>query len=113
MSECRHNYLLGCKEETTSHTCKECYPPFEINGQHCDVPNCRTLNDFGCVACECGFYLTSTRLCKPIAPGCLRYERGVCKDCLRHYKLKGGVCEIEGCLNYTGNYCDKCMDNYV
>ena len=94
LSQCRRNSLLGCKYETSSHTCQECYPPFTLNGQHCDIDQCRILNDYGCVSCECGFYLTPDRDCKPISPGCLRYEKGICRDCLPHYKLKGGVCEI-------------------
>lgn len=94
LSQCRRNSLLGCKYETSSHTCQECYPPFTLNGQHCDIDQCRILNDYGCVSCECGFYLTPERDCKPIASGCLRYEKGICRDCLPHYKLKGGVCEI-------------------
>lgn len=112
LSECRHNTLLGCKTEAFSHTCDICYFPFELNRNHCDIPDCRMLNDYGCTACECGFYLTEDRRCKTIARGCMRYERGVCNDCLPHYKLKGSICEIEGCLKYDGNYCRDCDSKY-
>lgn len=92
LQRCRHNNLLGCKYETSQHTCTECYSPFQISNGFCDIDNCKILNDYGCTSCECGFYLTADRTCQPIQPGCLRYQNGVCKDCLAHYKLKGGVC---------------------
>ena len=42
----------------------------------------------------------------------MRYERGHCVNCLPHYKLKGGVCEIEGCTDYDNHYCEKCKEEY-
>lgn len=72
------------------------------------MPNCQTINDFGCVTCQCGFYLTKDRLCLKSESGCLRYERAKCIDCLNHYRLKGGVCEIEGCKKYDQNACLEC-----
>ena len=62
--------------------------------QSCNIKNCRSLNDYGCVSCECGYYLAPDGTCSDISYGCLRYEKGVCKDCQPHYKLKSGVCQI-------------------
>lgn len=55
------------------------------------------LNDYGCVGCKCGFYLTEDKECKKIENGCLRLVRGNCMNCLPHYDLKDGKCLIEGC----------------
>ena len=95
---CKHNILLGCKAVKEDHTCKECYEPFESVGNHCDIEDCQTLNDYGCVACECGSYLTEERKCKNVERGCMRYQRGKCVNCFPHFELKkNGVCEIDGC----------------
>ena len=104
--------LLGCRTEEQDHTCKECFEPFRMVGNHCSIENCKTFNDYGCTNCECGYYLTSDRNCREIEPGCLRYQRGKCINCISHYKLKGGACQIDGCKDYSGNSCEKCDDNY-
>lgn len=45
--------------------------------------------------------------------GCIRYERGVCIDCLAHYSLKAGTCQIEGCVKYSsGSSCEACDTDY-
>lgn len=88
------NTLLGCKRTKSDHTCLECWPPFKLNGEHCEVSDCQSLNDYGCTTCQCGFYLDRDRGCKKADDGCLRYERGKCINCLDHYRLKAGICEI-------------------
>ncbi|CAM6005797.1 unnamed protein product [Sphagnum balticum] len=112
LNECKHNYLLGCKNEQPDHTCQECYHPFELQNYHCLIPNCKALNDFGCVSCECGFYLTQIRGCQKLPDGCLKSSRGVCVECLPHYKLKGGSCVIEGCSDYEDEGCKSCSEDY-
>lgn len=64
LGHCRHNFLLGCRLEEADHTCKDCFSPFTMNGNHCYIPKCKTYNDYGCVGCECGYYLTADRSCK-------------------------------------------------
>ena len=49
--QCRHNLLLGCRSEKEGHSCSECFPPFQLNINHCDIPFCKKFNDFGCVKC--------------------------------------------------------------
>lgn len=100
LGHCRHNFLLGCRLEEADHTCKDCFAPFKKNGNHCDIPHCKSYNDFGCVGCECGYYLTGEKDCKEVSSGCVRYQRGICSNCLPHYKLKGGSCQIDGCVQY-------------
>jgi hypothetical protein len=56
------------------------------------VPNCNNHNDFGCTGCECGYYLTADNRCASVDQGCIRYQRGICTDCMAQFKLKGGVC---------------------
>lgn len=90
----------------------KCFSPFKLDGKHCDIEHCRKFNDFGCVTCECGFYLTEERDCMEVSQGCLRYSKGKCINCLPHYKLKGGVCEIDGCLEYSGFECNKCDEDF-
>lgn len=46
-------------------------------------------------------------------PGCLRYQRGYCTDCLKNFKLKGSVCDIDGCEKINGNECKKCKQNFI
>lgn len=94
------------------HTCQECFEPFQLKNGQCDISDCQTLNDYGCVTCECGFYLTKDRTCAEIDQGCIRYERGHCVNCLSHYKLKGGACQIDGCEEYSGQACTKCHPDY-
>lgn len=77
------------------------------------MSNCQSHNEFGCVACECGFYLTPDRKCNQIAQGCIRYNRGICTDCMANFQLKGGVCDIEGCLKIDGIRCAQCADGYI
>jgi len=56
-----------------------------------------TYNDFGCVACECAFYITPNNVCKSMREGCIRYLRGKCIDCLPSWRLKGNDCILPGC----------------
>jgi hypothetical protein len=72
---CKRNLLLGCKSERPDHTCTDCWEPFKLNQDHCSIDNCLLLNDYGCYACDCGFYLTHEQDCKPFQPGCMRYSR--------------------------------------
>lgn len=83
-----------------------------MTGSSCSIPNCTEYNDFGCVSCACGYFLTSERNCKKMVEGCVRYQRGVCINCAAHYKLKGGFCQIDGCAQYDGSSCLKCGENY-
>ena len=62
-SECKHNSLLGCKIEQSDHTCSECHKPFTLENRQCFIKDCKTYNDFGCISCECGFYITENRSC--------------------------------------------------
>lgn len=110
--ECRHNGLLGCRSENSDHTCNECIKPFVLDNFNCVIPNCKRINDYGCYACECGFFITESRTCQRMAVGCLKNYRGVCTECLPHYKLKGGVCTLEGCLEFSSNVCSSCKSDY-
>ena len=110
--ECKHNSLLGCKVEDENHSCRQCYKPFVLENNHCYIPNCKALNDYGCVSCECGFFITEDRRCQKLPCGCLKVTRGVCVECLPHYKLTGGVCSIEGCLSLANNRCTDCKADY-
>ena len=112
LGECRHNSLLGCKVEQPDHTCSECFKPFVLENYHCVIPNCKSLNDYGCYSCECGFFITDSRTCQKMPNGCLKTYRGVCVECLPHYKLKGGVCTIEGCLSFSNDLCTACQSDY-
>lgn len=101
------NSILGCKNEV-EHVCKECYKPFKSEGGDCIIAHCKKYNDYGCVACECGYFLTPQGICKRIQTGCVRYQRGQCTDCLPNFKLKGSDCEIEGCLDMKDLKCTRC-----
>jgi hypothetical protein len=56
--------------------------------------------------------LNADKICKTIDPGCIRYQRGVCTDCLPAYKLKGNVCDMEGCTVKSGSSCTTCDSKY-
>lgn len=47
---CLPNTILGCKDQVDG-ICKDCYDPFFEKDNHCEVPNCQSHNEFGCVAC--------------------------------------------------------------
>lgn len=108
---CVENSVLGCRNEI-SHICKECYRPFQLANGNCEITNCKTYNEYRCVACNCGYYLTPEGVCKIMEQGCVRYQRGQCTDCLPNFKLKGSSCEMEGCLDLIGLHCKKCGHNY-
>lgn len=112
-NECKHNLLLGCKVEQSDHTCSECYKPFVLQNYQCVIKECKSYNDYGCVSCECGYYLSETRSCLKMQEGCLKYYRGVCSECLPHYKLKGGSCVIDGCIEYKNQFCQTCKSDYT
>jgi hypothetical protein len=80
-----------------NHKCHKCLEPFKKKEDHCEIANCLTYNDFGCTACDCGYYLTPQNICSEVQPGCIRYQRGICSDCQAHFKLRGGSCIMEGC----------------
>lgn len=105
------NSILGCKNEL-DHVCKECYKPFTLLDGHCEINHCKTYNDYKCVACNCGYFLTQNGICKPMDTGCVRYQRGQCTDCLPNFRLKGSVCQIQGCLDIKNLKCIQCEDNY-
>jgi hypothetical protein len=111
-NECKHNYLLGCKVEQADHTCSECHKPYLLDSYRCTIKQCKSYNDFGCISCECGYYLTEQRNCQKVQQGCLKHYRGVCVNCLPHYKLKGGSCVIDGCLEYQSQFCQSCAADY-
>lgn len=104
---CYMNSILGCKNEI-DHVCKECYKPFTLRDGHCEINQCKTYNDYKCVACNCGFFLTQNGICKAMDTGCVRYQRGQCTDCLPNFRLKGSVCQIEGCLDIKNLKCTQC-----
>lgn len=108
---CVSNSILGCKNEI-DHVCKECYKPFFVSNGNCEISHCKTYNDYKCVACECGFFLTSDGICKSMETGCVRYQRGQCTDCLPNFRLKGSQCLIEGCSQMTGLKCTACSTAY-
>lgn len=108
---CFINSILGCKNEI-DHVCKDCYKPFRLNNGNCEIPHCKTYNDYKCVACNCGFFLTSTGVCKSLETGCVRYQRGQCTDCLPNFRLKGNSCVIEGCESIKDLKCSKCSSEY-
>ena len=110
--ECRHNILLGCKVEQADHTCLECFKPFQLDNYQCVIPACKSYNDYGCYACECGFFITNTHSCQKMLDGCIKTYRGTCVECLPHYKLKGGACAIEGCLESIDGVCAACKSDY-
>ena len=101
---CLLNTILGCKKEV-DHTCKECYEPFSLKDGHCEINECKSYNDFGCTACHCGYFITDSRTCSEMSPGCLRYQRGTCTDCLPNFKLKGNICDMDGCKKSKGAQC--------
>ena len=47
-----------------------------------------------------------------MTPGCIRYQRGYCTDCMPNFKLKGNRCEIDGCDKIIENVCMSCKDGY-
>lgn len=112
LDQCKHNFLLGCKIEQSDHTCSECHKPFQLENYQCIIKNCKSYNDFGCYACECGFYVNEKRSCQKMQEGCLKYNRGICVECQPHYKLKGGSCIIDGCLEYDNQFCKQCKEDY-
>lgn len=108
---CVENSVLGCRTEV-SHVCKECYKPFKLANGNCEIANCKTYNEYSCVACNCGYYLNTDGICKSAELGCVRYQRGHCTDCLPDFKLKGNSCEMEGCLDLQGLRCKACESHY-
>lgn len=49
--------------------------------------------------------------------GCIKYSRSVCVGCAKNFRLKGGVCRIEGCISQeidptTGPFCSKCHPGF-
>lgn len=105
------NSILGCKHEV-EHVCKECIRPFSLSNGNCEIPNCKGYNEYRCVTCNCGYYLTPEGLCKPMELGCIRYQRAQCTDCLPSFRLKGSKCEIEGCSEMDGLQCVRCSEEY-
>lgn len=108
---CVQNSVLGCKNEV-SHICQECYKPFTLANGNCDITNCKTYNEYKCVACHCGYFLTFDGTCKANEVGCVRYQRSQCTDCLPGFLLKGSKCDKEGCLDLNGIKCKKCGPKY-
>lgn len=50
--------------------------------------------------------------CEKLAPGCIRYQRGVCTDCQPHFIMDAGKCIIKGCEEREDLECKKCEDGY-
>lgn len=88
---CLQSLILGCEFEEND-VCGKCAAPFHKVKDHCEIKDCASYNEYGCVACECGFYLTNEGKCKELASGCIRYQRGVCSDCQPHFTLKNSKC---------------------
>lgn len=76
------------------------------------IKDCRRYNDFGCYACQCGYYITDAKSCRKYEDGCMKYYRSMCTECMPHFKLRGGVCMIDGCLQHQDHKCVTCSDNY-
>ena len=110
-NNCLKNKILGCKKEQFN-SCTECYQPFELSSGHCSIDNCKSYSDFGCVACECGYYITKDRICLKIEEGCIRHQKGVCTDCYPPFQLQGASCVLDGCRKMSGLHCDECMPEY-
>ena len=108
---CVKNSIMGCKTELDK-KCTECYKPFNLNDNDCTIKNCKVYNDYKCAACECGYFLTSTGICKSIADGCIRYQRGECIDCLPKWTLINNECELVGCRKIFDHKCATCKDEY-
>lgn len=109
---CLKNKILGCKTEANG-VCSQCYDPFIAKSVRCEIPNCQNYNEYGCTVCQCGYYLTAERTCSQIGQGCIRYNRGVCTDCMPEFTLKNGVCSIEGCAIANGLKCSTCQSGYL
>lgn len=61
---CLKNMILGCEIEKDG-DCNKCYEPtFRLVERHCEVDDCLAVNEYGCITCECGFYLTDAGTCK-------------------------------------------------
>jgi hypothetical protein len=110
-NNCVENSIVGCKKEV-DHVCQDCHPLFTLSNGHCIIGHCKAYNDYSCVACDCGFYLTPQGACKKMEAGCVRYQRGQCTDCLPNFRLKGSQCIIEGCEEVNALRCIKCAKGY-
>ena len=86
--------------------------PFTLNNGNCLIEHCKSYNDYKCVTCNCGYYLSNAGICKKIETGCVRYQRGECTDCLPNFRLKGSQCEVEGCEELKDMKCVKCSSNF-
>lgn len=111
--------LPNCKNYAENGICLECKLGFELIRGLCSelislpsIPSCVSANEYGCVVCEAGTYLTKDRTCKSNQVGCLKYFRESCQLCLPEFKLVSGVCKMEGCTEYANNGCSQCSSAY-
>ena len=42
----------------------------------------------------------------------MKYYRGICTECLPHFKLRGGMCMIDGCERHNDHLCQTCKEDY-
>lgn len=76
------------------------------------VPNCLLTNEYGCVRCSEGFYLTRNRNCVQNQIGCIKHFREECQVCLPQFKLINGKCLMDGCKAYGTYGCTSCSSQY-
>ena len=104
--------IVGCKAQSNGQ-CVECFNPFKLSSGKCTIDNCLTLGDFGCGACQSGYYLKPDGLCYKNDLGCSLYRAGTCYACQYPYILENGQCKIDGCSNYgTTGSCSSCSSPY-
>jgi hypothetical protein len=68
-------------------------------------------NEYGCVRCSEGFYLTKNRSCVRNQVGCIKHFREDCQLCLPQFKLINGKCLMDGCKAYGPNGCTACSSS--
>lgn len=108
-----------CRSYSANGYCENCELGYErINGLctrelafNVD-PECNIKNEYGCIGCNKGFFLTPAKECEPIEIGCLRYFHGQCQLCRPGFDLFEGKCRIDGCLEYGRTGCRECASSY-
>jgi len=84
-----------------------CYPFTALD-------NCKYQNEYGCVQCTDGFYLTLSRNCLKYEAGCLKYWQGSCVTCHPNFYMnQNKKCAIDACQTYNFDSCAECALNYT
>jgi hypothetical protein len=108
--------IADCASYSQQGICTACNPHFQLIGSYCyafpTVPNCNNHNEYGCIECQQGYFLTSKQTCQQYQPGCLDYWQEQCTACLPRFRLTGGVCLIEGCKDYNSDCCQQCQSGW-